>query len=140
MFVRITGGCLSESHIGRFRFYAGLLSIQLANGKKQKQEINGDKTYVEDPGCGDPWAAFSSGAVVAHPTLEYQNIKGDKTYVEDPGCGDPWAAFSSGAVVAHPTLEYPQKYNKRWQDMWRTLVVETPGQPSVVELWWPTLP
>ena len=37
------------------------------------------------PGCGGPWAAFSSGAVEAHPTLEYQNIKGDKTYVEAPG-------------------------------------------------------
>ena len=32
------------------------------------------------PGCGGPWAAFSSGAVEAHPTLEYQKIKGDKTY------------------------------------------------------------
>ena len=41
------------------------------------------------PGCGGPWAAFSSGAVEAHPTLEYQNIKGDKTYVEAPGCGGP---------------------------------------------------
>ena len=50
------------------------------------------------PGCGGPWAAFSSGAVEAHPTLENQNIKGDKTYVE------------------------------------------VPGQPSVVELWRPTLP
>ena len=48
------------------------------------------------PGCGGPWAAFSSGAVEAHPTLEYQHIKGDKT------CGGP-------------------------------LVVEAPGQPSVVE-------
>ena len=36
------------------------------------------------PGCGGPWAAFSSGAVEAHPTLEYQNIKDDKTYVEAP--------------------------------------------------------
>ena len=33
-------------------------------------------------GCGGPWAAFSSGAVEAHPTLDYQKIKGDKTYVE----------------------------------------------------------
>ena len=37
------------------------------------------------PGCGGPWAAFSSGAVEAHPNLEYQKIKGDKTYVEAPG-------------------------------------------------------
>ena len=37
------------------------------------------------PGCGGPWAAFSSGAVEAHPTLEILNIKGDKTYVEVPG-------------------------------------------------------
>ena len=51
--------------------------------------------------CEGPWAAFSSGAVDAHPTLEYQKIKGDKTYVETP-----WAAFSSGAVETHPTLEY----------------------------------
>ena len=28
------------------------------------------------PGCGGPWAAVSSGAVEAHPTLEYQKIKG----------------------------------------------------------------
>ena len=32
-----------------------------------------------------PRAAFSSGAVEAHPTLEYQKIKGDKTYVEASG-------------------------------------------------------
>ena len=57
-------------------------------------------------GCGGTWAAFSSGAVEAHPTLEYPKIKGDKTYVEDPGCGGPCAVFSSGAVEAHPTLEY----------------------------------
>ena len=25
------------------------------------------------PGYGIPWAAFSSGAVEAHPSLEYQN-------------------------------------------------------------------
>ena len=49
------------------------------------------------------WAAFSSGAVEAHPTLEYQKIKGDKTNVEAPG-----AAFSR-AVEAHPTLEYQTK-------------------------------
>ena len=35
------------------------------------------------PGCGGPWAAFSNGAVEAHPTLEYPKIK-DKTYVEAP--------------------------------------------------------
>ena len=41
--------------------------------------------------CGGPLVVeaprqlFSSGAVGAHPTLEYQNkIKGDKTYVEAP--------------------------------------------------------
>ena len=33
-------------------------------------------------GCGGPWAAFSSGAVEAHPTLDYKKIKGDNTYVE----------------------------------------------------------
>ena len=54
-------------------------------------------------GCGGPWAAFGSGAVEAHPTLEILNIKGDKT------CGG-------------------------------SLVVVAPGQPSVVELWRPTLP
>ena len=75
-----------------------------------------------------PWAAFSSGTVEAHPTLEYQKIKGDKTYVEAP-----WAAFSSGAVEAHPTLEYHKiKGDKTY--------VEDPGQRSVVELWRPTLP
>ena len=31
-----------------------------------------------------PWAAFSRGAVEAHPTLEYQKINGDKKYVEAP--------------------------------------------------------
>ena len=36
------------------------------------------------PGCGGPCAAFSSGAMEAHPTLEYQKIKGGKTYVEAP--------------------------------------------------------
>ena len=49
----------------------------------------------------DMRAAFSSGAVEAHPTLEYQKIKGDKRYMEAP-----WAAFSSGTVKAHPILEY----------------------------------
>ena len=34
------------------------------------------------PGCGGPWAVFSSGAVEAHPTLQYLKIKGDKIYVE----------------------------------------------------------
>ena len=29
-------------------------------------KIKGDKTI-----CGGPWAAFSNGAVEAHPTLEY---------------------------------------------------------------------
>ena len=59
------------------------------------------------PDCESPCAAFSSGAVEAHPTLEYQTIKGDKTYVETPpDCESPCAAFSSGAVEAHPTLEY----------------------------------
>ena len=57
-------------------------------------------------GCGDPWAAFSSGAVEAHPTLEYQKIKGYKKYVEAPWLWRPWAVFISGAVEAHPTLEY----------------------------------
>ena len=33
--------------------------------------------------CGGPWVAYS-GAVEAHPTLEYQKIKGDKKYVEHP--------------------------------------------------------
>ena len=61
---------------------------------------------MEAPGCGDPWAAFSSGAVEAYPTLENKKIKCDKTYVEAPGCGDPWAAFSRGAVEAYTTLEY----------------------------------
>ena len=32
------------------------------------------------PGCGGPWAVFSSGAVEAHFTVEYQN----KIYVEAP--------------------------------------------------------
>ena len=36
------------------------------------------------PGFGGPWAAFMSGAVEAHTTLEYHNMKGDKTYVEVP--------------------------------------------------------
>ena len=35
------------------------------------------------PDCGDPCAAFSGGAMEAHPTLEYQHIKGDET------CGGP---------------------------------------------------
>ena len=30
------------------------------------------------PGCGGPWAAFSSGAVEAHPTLEYKKKKKKK--------------------------------------------------------------
>ena len=64
--------------------------------------------WLRPPGCGGPWAAFSSFAMEAYPTLEYQNIKGDKTYVRPPGCGGPWAAFGSGAVEAHPTLEYQQ--------------------------------
>ena len=45
------------------------------------------------------------------------------------GGGGAWAAFRSGAVEAHPTLEYQV-----------TKHVEAPGQPSVVELWRPTLP
>ena len=39
------------------------------------ENVKGDKTYVEAPGCGGHWAAFSSGAVEAHLTLEYQNVK-----------------------------------------------------------------
>ena len=58
------------------------------------------------PGCRGPWAAFSSGTVEAHPTLEPQNIKGDKNMWRSPGCGGPWAAFSRRAVETHPTLEY----------------------------------
>ena len=65
----------------------------------EHQKRKGDKTYVEAPGCGGPWASFSSGAMEAHPTL-------DKAHVEAPGCGGPWASFSSGAVEAHPTLEH----------------------------------
>ena len=42
--------------------------------------------YIVGPGltCGGPWAAFSSGAVEAHPTLEYPKMKGDMTYIEAP--------------------------------------------------------
>ena len=55
------------------------------------QNIKGDNTYVEDPGCGGPWVTFSSGAVKPPPpTLEYQK-EGGKTYVKAPGCGGPWA-------------------------------------------------
>ena len=55
------------------------------------------------------------------------------------GCGGSWAAFSSGAVEAHPTLEY--KKIKGDKDIFGgSLIVEAPGQPSVVELWRPTLP
>ena len=51
---------------------------------------------VEAPGCGGPWAAFSSGAVEAHPTLEYQKIKGDKVYVEAPGWEGPLVVEAPG--------------------------------------------
>ena len=51
---------------------------------------------MEAPGCGGPWESFSSGAVEAHPTLEYHKIECYTTCVEapwlwrPPGCGGPW--------------------------------------------------
>ena len=59
------------------------------------------------PGCGGPWAAFSSGNVEANPTLEYQNITGDKTYVEaHPTLEHPKIKGDKTYVEVHPTLEY----------------------------------
>ena len=40
--------------------------------------------YIENTGSDLDMSAFSSGAVEAHPTLEYQKIKGDKKYVDAP--------------------------------------------------------
>ena len=55
------------------------------------------------PGCGGPWTAFSSGAVEAHPTLEYHKIKGDKTYVETPWLWRPLANCPAYPVL-NPAL------------------------------------
>ena len=74
------------------------------------ENVKGDKTYVEAPGCGGPWAAFSSGAVEAHFTLEYQNVKGDI-------CGGPLV------LEAHLTLEYQ---NVKGDICGGPLVVEAP--------------
>ena len=61
-----------------------------------------------------------------HPYIHTRTyMQGDKTYVEGPICGGPCAAFSSGAP---PYPRIPTTY------------VEAPGQPSVVELWRPTIP
>ena len=48
--------------------------------------------------CGGPWSDFSSGAVKAHPTLEYPTIQGDKTYVEPQ-----WLFRSLGKMLSFPS-------------------------------------
>ena len=70
---------------------------------------------------GGVWAAFSSGTVEAHPTLEYQKIKGDKTYVAVPWLWRPlgncpacpvlnpalgnWGGGGGGYVIRHPASD-----------------------------------
>ena len=64
-------------------------------------------------GCGSPWAAFSSGAVEAHPTLPYPRIPkkgtrpimscGGLLVVEAPGCAGPLVVEAPGQLPGLPS-------------------------------------
>ena len=82
---------------------------------------------MEAPDCGGPCCG---GPWLWRPLV-----------VEAPGCGGPWLWRSLACPVLNPALDV----NWVRVQIYRMVRagsrhVEAPGQPSVVELWRPTLP